>query len=76
MCNTVVFGAPVDSDTIPADLLCGADGRGEASLYLFGISGVLETLSADGTGWRPSVSAEALKSPLTSSEPSKEKAAD
>lgn len=43
MCNTVVVGAPADSDTIPADLLWGADGRGEPSLYHFGVSAVLET---------------------------------
>lgn len=41
MCNTVVLGAPADS--ILADLLCGADGRGEPSLYHSGVSSVLET---------------------------------
>lgn len=43
MCNTVVSGAPADSDTILADLLRGADGRGEPSLCHFGVSAVLET---------------------------------
>lgn len=51
MCNAVAVGAPADSDTIPADLLWGADGRGEPSLYHFGVRGRPgDELSTDGAG--------------------------
>lgn len=50
-----------------ADLLCGADGREEPSLYHPG-----DELSTDGARWQPGESAVARseKSPLTLSEPS------
>lgn len=67
-CATRLFwAAQLSPDSIPADLLCGADGRDEPSLYHPG-----DELSTDGARWQPGESAvtRSEKSPLTLSEPS------